>query len=378
MAADTLDKLLAEHNHPSKPPAPGYQFPPGATVILDEAGSTGTPKLTALAALAKRQRWRVVMVGDPRQFSAVGRGGMFAHLVERHGAVDLDEVHRFVHHWERQASLRLRTGDLSALVEYEGRGRLHGGTQGEMESRVIDAWKTARANNQSVALMANTNETVARLNQLAQQTRIRNRELDIAKPWLKVGGSLILVGDDVVTRRNDRRLRTDQGSMVRNRDHWFVADIHPDRSITVTGSTGSIHLPADYADIELGYAQTSHASQGRTVDVALLLVDGPTDSRGVYTPMTRGREANHAYVVTEDNQTALDVLGEAISRDWIDQPAIARREQLDPHPTRPPVPDRPDIDPEFAKRLQAIEKAKERARARRLAAERSGSLGRGL
>jgi hypothetical protein len=168
--------------------------------------------------------------------------------------------------------------------------------------------------------------------------------------------------------------------MVKNRDHWFVADIHHDRSITVTGSTGSIRLPAEYvvADVELGYAQTSHASQGRTVDVALLLVDGPTDSRGVYTPMTRGREANHAYVVTQNNQTALDVLGEAINRDWIDQPAIARRGQLDPHPTTQQVPDRPDIDPEFAKRLKAIEEAKERAQARRPAAERSRSLGRGL
>lgn len=376
MAADTLDKLLAEHNHPSRPPGPGYQLPAGTTVVLDEAGSTATPKLAALADLAERQRWRVVMVGDPRQFSAVGRGGMFAHLVERHGAVDLDEVHRFVHHWERQASLRLRTGDVSALVEYDRRGRLHGGTPAAMESRVIDAWKTARANNQTVALMANTNDTVTRLNQLAQQSRIMNGELDINQPWLKFGGSMVFVGDDVVTRRNDRRLRTDHGSIVKNRDHWFITDIHHDRSITVTGGTGSIRLPAEYvaADIELGYAQTSHASQGRTVDVALLLVDGPTDSRGVYTPMTRGREANHAYVVSEDNQTALDVLGEAISRDWIDQPAITRREQLDPHPTRKPVRDRPDIDPEFAKRLKAIDEANERARTRR-AAERSRALG---
>ena len=378
MAADTLDKLLAEYNLASRPPGPGYQLPPGTTVVLDEAGSTATPKLAALADLADRLLWRVVMVGDPRQFSAVGRGGMFAHLIGRHGAVDLDEVHRFVHHWERQASLRLRAGDPAALVEYDQRGRLHGGTQSEMESRVIDAWKTARANNQSVALMANTNDTVTRLNQLAQQSRIMNGELDIDKPWLKVGGSLILVGDDVVTRRNDRRLRTDQGSMVKNRDHWYIAEIHHDRSITVTGSTGSIRLPADYADIELGYAQTSHASQGRTVDIALLLVDGPTDSRGVYTPMTRGREANHAYVVTEDNQAALDVLGEAISRDWIDQPAITRREQLDRHPTRGPIPGEPDIHPETAKQMREVQQAMKRGRARRLAAERSRSLGRGL
>ena len=66
--------------------------------------------------------------------------------------------------------------------------------------------------------------------------------------------------------------------------------------------------------VDVGYAQTSHASQGRTVDTALLLIDSPTDSRGVYTPMTRRRESNHAYVVTEDHLTALDFVGEAISR----------------------------------------------------------------
>ena len=379
-SADTLDKLLAEHHHPARPAHPEFQLPSGSTVILDEAGSTATPKLAALAGLAEREGWRVVMVGDPRQFSAVGRGGMFAHLVDSYGAVDLDQVHRFRHHWERQASLRLRTGAPASLAEYDKRGRIHGGSQVSMESELIDAWQTARRQGQTVALMANTTDTVTRLNQLAQQMRIMTGELDIDKPWLKAGGSLIFVGDEVVTRRNDRRLRTDQDLMVKNRDQWTITGIHRDRSITVAGSTGSIRLPTEYvsSDVELGYAQTSHASQGRTVDVALLLIDSPTDSRGVYTPMTRGREANHAYVVTEDNQTALDVLSEAIGRDWIDQPAIARREQLDPYPTRQPIPGKPEIDPEVAKRMRQVQETMERGRARRRATERTRSLGRGL
>ena len=84
----------------------------------------------------------------------------------------------------------------------------------------------------------------------------------------------------------------------------------------------------------LGYAQTSHASQGRTVDVALLLVDSPTDSRGIYTPMTRGREANHAYVITEDRRSALDVLTKTLARDWIDEPALSRKARLDQNGSR--------------------------------------------
>ncbi|MGF1667452.1 MAG: MobF family relaxase [Acidimicrobiia bacterium] len=335
MAADTLDKLLIEH-HQARPAGTAYNLPAGTTVIVDEAGTAATPKLAELARLADQKGWRIVLVGDPRQFSAVGRGGMFGHLADTYGAVELDRVHRFRHHWERRASLRLRAGDPGVVVEYERRGRLHGGAHEQMETEVVMAWEQARRRGETVALMANSTDTAGRLNRLAQHTRIRLGELDVGAPSIRVGDDLILVGDEVVTRRNDRTLRTDRGLMVKNRDHWTVTEVHRDRIVTVTGRAGTVRLPVEYVaeHLELGYAQTSHATQGRTVDTALLLVDSPTDRRGVYTPMTRGRASNHAYVVIEDNQSALDVLTQAIGRDWIDQPAMVRKAQLDPHPIR--------------------------------------------
>jgi hypothetical protein len=201
-----------------------------------------------------------------------------------------------------------------------------------MESEIIEAWTQARARGETVALMANSNEAVRGLNLLAQQTRILNGEISVRAGAARLGEEVICVGDQVVTRRNDRTLRTDRGHMVKNRDRWTIDTIHPDRSITLTGDTGTIRIPADYAaaDLELGYAQTSHATQGRTVDTALLLVDRATDHAGVYTPLTRGREGNHAYVVTEDNQSALDVLTQAVGREWIDQPAYSHLEPPEP------------------------------------------------
>ena len=338
MAADTLDKLLTEHHHPARPPDPPYNLPAGATVIVDEAGTAATPKLAELARLADEHEWRVVLVGDPRQFSAVGRGGMFAHLVDTHGCVELDQVHRFRHDWERHASLRLRKGDPAVLTEYDRRGRLHDGTLNQMEEEVITAWRQARSRGEAVALMANNTDTVARLNQLAQHTRLRMGELGADAPSMRVGEEWMLVGDEVVTRRNDRNLRTDRGLMIKNRDHWTIETIHPDHSATLTGRTGTVRLPSEYVaeNLQLGYAQTSHATQGRTVDTSLLLLDTPTDSRGVYTPMTRGRNANHAYIVVDDNRTAVDVLAQAITRDWIDQPATTRRTQLEIRHPAPP------------------------------------------
>jgi conjugative relaxase-like TrwC/TraI family protein len=333
MHADTLDKLLIEYSLTERPPVPEYELARGATVIVDEAGTASTPTLARLAELADQEDWRVVLVGDPRQFSAVGRGGMFAHLIQRHGATELEQVHRFTQEWERHASLQLRSGDPDALIQYERHGRIHSGTVSEMEGAIVDAWRAARGRGETVALMANSNQAIARLNRLAQMTRFVDGEISFQKKGaLRLGDQVVCVGDEVVTRCNDRARRTDQGVMVKNRDRWTVQAIHPDRSITLTGPSGTIRLPADYTTkhLTLGYAQTSHASQGRTVDTGLLLVDAPTDLAGIYTPMTRGRDGNHAYVVIEDNETAIDVLAQAASRDWIDQPAVARQAHLDP------------------------------------------------
>jgi conjugative relaxase-like TrwC/TraI family protein len=330
MTADTLDKLLYEHTQPGRPPIPGYELPAGATLIVDEAGTVSTPKLAQLARLSDQMQWRVVLVGDPRQFDAVGRGGMFGHLVETLGAVELDQVHRFTQEWEKQASLRLRAGDPAALDVYDRQGRIHSGTPEHMETEIIGAWKQARDAGQSVALMANSNETVNRLNNKCQQLLIDTGHLDPSGPSMKTGNQILHEGDDVVTRLNDRRLRTSSGLMVKNRDHWTIQQIHADGTITVTGPTGTVNLPAEYVvdHLELGYAQTSQASQGRTVDTALILIDTTTDNRGVYTPMTRGRDANHAYVAIDEHQTMPGILALAVFRDWADAPAIARQAQL--------------------------------------------------
>ncbi|MFT7475364.1 MAG: conjugative relaxase-like TrwC/TraI family protein [Verrucomicrobiales bacterium] len=330
VAADTIDKLLYEHSL-KRPPDHRYNLPTGATVIVDEAGMAPTNKLDQLCALADNQGWRVALVGDPMQFSAVGRGGMFEHLIDTHGAIELDQVHRFSNEWERHASLRLRRGDPAIADIYDLQGRLHGGTTTRMEHQALDAWKTARANNETVLLLAPGNDTVTRLNQQAQQRRIAAGEIDANSRSVNTGGCRLHVGDEVVTRRNHRLLHTNQGLPIRNRDQWTINTVHRDGALTVNGQSGTVKLPADYVaeHVQLGYAQTSHAAQGRTVDRSILLLDGSTDSRGIYVPMTRGRHHNDAYIVTNGETTATEVFTNSIANNWIDRPAVARQTELD-------------------------------------------------
>ncbi len=333
--ADTIDKLLTEHSL-DRPPEHRYDLPAAATVIVDEAGMVATDRLDALAELADSRGWRVVLVGDPMQFAAVGRGGMFEHLIGTHGAIELDQVHRFSNDWERDASLRLRRGDPSVAGLYNTHGRLHGGTARRMQQQALDAWAECRSRGETVLLCAPTNETVTQINTTAQQKRIIIGEIDTNGRHVDASGYRLWVGDEIVTRRNHRQLHTDQGLMIRNRDQWTITQVHRNGDLTVGGRTGSVRLPADYVGdhVELAYAQTSHATQGRTVDRSILLLDSPSDVRGVYVPMTRGRLSNDAYIVTDSEQTGADVFADSISRSWIDRPAIARQAELaslDPH-----------------------------------------------
>ncbi|MCP4958933.1 MAG: relaxase domain-containing protein [Actinomycetia bacterium] len=329
VAADTLDKLLTEHNL-RRPPDHRYDLPAGATVVVDEAAMVPTNRLDGLAQLADTKGWRIALVGDPMQFSAVGRGGMFSHLTDTHGAIELDQVHRFTNHWERDASLRLRRGDPGVADIYDIHCRLHGGTGTRMETEAIDAWWQARCSGESVLLAAPTNDAVARLNTAAQQRRINAGDLDARLRSVEVAGQRLWVGDEVVTRRNHRQLHTDRGLMIRNRDQWTIDTVHRDGDLTIHGQSGQVRLPADYVQhhVELGYAQTSHATQGRTVDRSILVLDAPTDVRGFYVPLTRGRESNDAYITTPGEHTAADVFAESATRSWIDQPALARQTEL--------------------------------------------------
>ncbi len=219
--ADTLDKLLVEHRL-DRPPQHRYDLPAGTTVVVDEAAMVPTPRLAELIDLADRRGWRLALVGDPMQFSAVGRSGMFGQLVDTIGAVELDRVHRFDASWEREASLRLRRGDTDVVALYDHHDRFRGGTGRQMAKATVAAWRRATESGETAAMMAPTRAGVDVPNELAQHERIAAGEIDLRSRSVKVGTSRAFAGDLVATRRNDRMLLTDQARMVKNRDHWIV------------------------------------------------------------------------------------------------------------------------------------------------------------
>ena len=76
---------------------------------------------------------------------------------------------------------------------------------------------------------------------------------------------------------------------------------------------------------------TAHSCQGDTVDVSLAVITAATTHRSLYVAATRGRQANHLLVVTDDGagfDNAREVLAQALGNDRVDIPAVVQRREL--------------------------------------------------
>ncbi|MGV1005701.1 MAG: MobF family relaxase [Candidatus Nanopelagicales bacterium] len=275
-------------------------------VIVDEASLASTHTLDRLAAIAAGAGAKLLLVGDWAQLQSVDAGGAFSLLASaRDDTPELRDIHRFTHQWEKTASLDLRDGRAEAISAYSREKRLREGTTDEMIDAAYLAWRAdARAGLASV-LVTESSQAVAALNARARAERILDSETDATREAILAEGARASVGDLVITRQNDRRLRSLRGGWVRNGDRWKVTDVRPDGTLVVRRQgrrwAATVALPADYVaeHLDLGYAITAHRAQGITVDTAHVVVSASTTRENLYVSMTRGRDSNIAYVALD-------------------------------------------------------------------------------
>lgn len=302
---DNTAKWLHEHDHGRA------AFHAGQLVILDEATLAGTHTLDRITGLATDAGAKVLLVGDWAQLQSVDAGGAFAMLAAAHDDTpELTEVVRFTHEWEAAASLALRDGDASAISTYAHHERIHDGTTEQMTDAAYAAWKRDIDAGRSSILVTEASATVIKLNERARAERILAGDTEPGREVVLADGTRASTGDLIITRRNNRRLRSLRGGWVRNGDRWRITDVLPDGDVVAhrldqtSGhrSAGTVILPADYVGeyVELGYAVTAHRAQGATVDTAHVVASGATTRENLYVSMTRGRDANTVYVSLDD------------------------------------------------------------------------------
>jgi conjugative relaxase-like TrwC/TraI family protein len=294
---DTLAKLtwsLQRGDLPGWAAAVG----PSTLVIIDEAGMADTLSLDTAVQFAVDRGASVRLIGDDQQLAAIGAGGVIRDIKNIHGALQLTELHRFSDPAEAQASLALREGDPGALGFYLDHGRIHIGDLAKITDDAFAAWVHDRSAGLDTIMLAPTRELVAELNRRARDYR---RDGATTGREVRLGdGNRASVGDMIITRANDRRLRLSATDWVKNGDRWTITHVDRSGGLTVRHSRSrlTVRLPSEYLreSTGLGYATTIHSAQGVSGDTMHGLLTGQEARQQLYTMLTRGRHANHLYL----------------------------------------------------------------------------------
>lgn len=297
-----LAKLLSEYDKVGGP-GEGYQITPGALVIVDESSMVDTRTLDRVRGLVDAAGGKLLLTGDPAQLTAVGAGGAFGQLTDEMSDVyTLDEVRRFDADWEREASLRLRDGDEQVLVDYEDRGRIYSGTRAEMMRQSYQDWLADTLNGETSALTVETREDAADLATRARQDLIRLGLVEDAEGIELHNETHASRGDRIALRKIDRNIQSSGGRFATNRDTAVVRGVADDGSMMVELEDGDrMRLPSAYVQkhVELAYAGTAHSVQGATEGTSGTLAGEGSTRNAVYVGMSRGRNNNRLYLITE-------------------------------------------------------------------------------
>jgi hypothetical protein len=314
---------------------PDQMLRPGDRIVVDEAGMLDLDTANALVQLALETGAGIAAVGDPKQALPVGHSGAME-LIWRSSAerVELLDVHRFKDPAWGQFTLQLRRAETAEdrrglathLVE-TGHVQLANNTS-VVETSMTDAWFDATNQRETISLITATHVEAQAVSEAIQARRIQAGALRTANIAIGQAGQMLLEGDVVQTRRNNR------SSGVENRQNWILHQVTTEGLVlaSVNDSTQFRKVSHDYAaqHIHLGYASTVYGAQGETTDRSLV---GPgVDAAGLYVGLTRGRNSNNIILTAPTPQAATAELTEMMQRaviePTIDASRTAAREEL--------------------------------------------------
>jgi hypothetical protein len=292
------------------------RIPAASLIMADEGSMVSMTHLSALVSYAARNGCKLVLAGDQEQLAAVEGGGAMMLLADRLGYVQLAEPVRFAAGWEREASLRLRRGDATALDAYDQHGRIRGAPPEQAMDQAAKAYVACYLAGRDVLLMASD---WARCRELSHRIREDLIHLGLVDPGQAVRiaeGAQASIGDLIICRSNDHDTEAgERGRSLANGDILRIETItsdaimvrrllEPDRATGQRRFTDQAFRYTGYQSSDLAYAITGHSAQGATVHTGITLVTGSEDRQWLYPAMTRGTDANLAFVFTTPARAA--------------------------------------------------------------------------
>jgi hypothetical protein len=277
-------------------------LPHDGLILVDEASMVPTLVLRDLVRAGRANGCRIGLVGDYAQMGSPEAGGLLRDLGALPSATTLTSVRRFHEEWERSASIDLHERDKIATLHYFEHDRIIETTAESGNESVAAAWFADRSKGLESIIVTDTNTEAADISETCQQHLDRAGLLGES---VGVGSdhNQLRIGDQIQTRDNNSKLNTSDGRRVLNRDVWTVTGSNDDGTIIArhVRHKRTVAITPDYVKKHtvLAYGATIAGAQGRTTDTGHVLVTPRTNAASLYVGMTRGRQTNHAHVITD-------------------------------------------------------------------------------
>lgn len=269
-------------------------------LVIDEAGMVGTRQMERVLSHASDAGAKVVLVGDPQQLQAIEAGAAFRAIHERHGGVEITEVRRQLHDWQRDATRQLATGRTGeAIRAYADHGMVHAAeTREQARGELVERWDRERiaAPDQTRIILTHTNDEVRELNEAARDRMRATGELgDDVRVKTERGNRAFASGDRVMFLKNERGLEVKNGTL------GTIERVNAQHMVVRTDDGRSVAFDTkDYAHVDHGYTATVHKAQGMTVDRAHVLATPGMDCHGSYVGMSRHRDGVQLHYGRDD------------------------------------------------------------------------------
>ncbi len=302
-------------------------------LVIDEAGMVASRQLARFVAEAEKRGAKLVLVGDHEQLQAIGAGSPFRAIAERIGSVELTDIRRQKHDWQREASVAFATHRTAlGLQHYAERNSIRFAKDREQAcANLIRDYLADRAQKPEGSRIALAHRRVdVRVINDGIRERLQVEGL-LAKGDGQVGGEhghgevqgnrevvyqtvngkqAFAPGDRIVLLENNRDLDVKNGML------GTVEAVEPNAlHLRLDGSSGGpnnarhLALPVkDYQSFDHGYATTIHKAQGATVDRAFVMASSTMDRHLTYVAMTRHREAVTLYAGRDDLHDIKDMV----------------------------------------------------------------------
>ena len=181
--------------------------------------------LARIIDLAEHHDCKVFITGDHEQLAAVESGGGMTMLASHLGYTQLAVPVRFAAEWERDASLRLRQGDKTALDAYAEHGRILGASREEALDILRQRYVARRLAGEDALLMAYERADCRELSRMIRDDLIHLGHVDNGPSVQLSEGERASAGDVIVCRENDARVETDPGHTLTNGDIFQIESV---------------------------------------------------------------------------------------------------------------------------------------------------------